>query len=272
DYSQGTVANYIITAGKKSDLGLLLKAIPWVLLKRGDISDWATFNELYAEPFRIGKYPQYDQVAQKALAEACRDFTAFGFAVIPNTTSLEFVQAQASASTEAYEKFAEFCDKQLSKGFVLNTMTLDAEGGNYKGEVHQNSENSVFAADRCGVLDVLNTRFLAMLELHGFNPGKGYFSVEEEDHICLTERIKIDKEVASYVEIPPEYWHSKYHIPFPKGGPKAKAALPEAKLSQVDLLRAEVLLLRAEQEERTMDVEPRPRSFFGPAPENGGGR
>ena len=44
DYTEGNLPKYTLTAGMPKDLGLLLKCAPYVLLKRGDVSDWATFG------------------------------------------------------------------------------------------------------------------------------------------------------------------------------------------------------------------------------------
>lgn len=260
--TEGSYPLYIITAGQTNDYGKLLKAIPWVLLKRGDISDWATFNEIFAVPFRKGKYPQYDQLAQKALAEACRDAAAFGYAIIPNTTDLEFIQAQASGSVDAYERFGNFCDKQLSKGFLHSTMTLDAEGGNYKGEVHESSEEAVHASDVTFILDILNSQVLHLLEVHGFNPGKGYFTVVDQDKLCLKDRVDVDLKVAQQVEIPAEYWYEKYNIPVPKGGAKAKVAPTSNMSMQIASLTTQLAALVAENENRTMDIDIPKRGFF----------
>lgn len=239
-YTVPPYANYVITAGETDDLGMLLKAVSWVLFKRGDVSDWATFNELFAAPFRKGKYPQYNEEAKKALAEACRDAGSMSYAIIPNETDIEFIHSGggSSGSTDAYERFAEFCDKQISKIFLRNTLTTDAEGGAYKGAVHQQSEEGVIASDRRYVLGVLNTRFKELLQIHGFNPGEGRFVCVEEDHICLQERIEIDMKVNTVVEIDPEYWYKKYGYPIPKGGPKLKGEAATA--AELKDLRAEL--------------------------------
>lgn len=259
-YTVTPYSNYVITAGEADDLGLLLKAISWVLLKRGDISDWATFNEMFAAPFRKGKYPQYNEEAKKALAEACNAMGSMQYAIIPNETDIEFIQNGSSGSTQAYERFAMFCDKQVSKLFLRNTMTTDAEGGNYKGEVHQDSEDGVFASDRRYILGLLNGRFKELLSLHGFNPDAGKFVCVEEDHICLKDRIAIDMQAASIVEIAPEYWYHKYGYPIPKGGPKLKTTNAASELAAMqrafDGQQAQLLALSKVVARNISDAEP----------------
>lgn len=217
-------ANYIITAGTTGYFGLLIKAAAWVLLKRGDISDWATFNEILAAPIRIGYYPDVNPDVKKEMAKAIGQQGAMPWYLIPEGGKLELKENNSTGSTDAYERFAEFCDKQLSKGFLHATMTLDAEGGEYKGDVHADSEAVIHRSDMRFVLNVLNTKFKALLELHGFNPGDGKFQFVIEEHICLKDRLDMDIKLSDKIVFPVEYWYGKYNVPFPKGG--AKSAMP----------------------------------------------
>lgn len=212
-------SDYILTAGKPDNFGLLIKAASWVLLKRGDISDWATFNEIFAAPIRVGHYPDFNPEIKKEMAKAIGQSGAMPWYLIPEGAKLELIQNDSSGSTSAYKELADFCDKQLSKLFLHATMTLDAEGGQYKGDIHAESESIVHQSDRRYVLSVLNTKFKTLLETHGFNPGDGKFQFIVEDHICILERFDMDVQMNNIIEIPPEYFYEKYNIPLPESGP-----------------------------------------------------
>lgn len=220
NYTTTPYDRYVLSAGKNNSLGLILSVVPWVLLKRGDINDWSTFLEVFAAPFRKGKYPQYNEKAKEALAQACSSIGSMSWAIIPNETDLELIQSQATGSTTAYREFAEFCDKQVSKAFLHNTMTTDAEGGKYKGDIHEQSESGVLKSDIQFVVSVLNDKLLPLLEMHGFAPGKGKFSVVDEEHLCIKDRIGVDVQLNSIIDIPAEYFYKRYNIPVPKGGAK----------------------------------------------------
>ena len=112
-----------------------------------------------------------------------------------------------------------------------------------------------------------------MLGLHGFAPGDGTFSYVAEDHICLKDRVIIDKELNDVIEIDPEYWYRKYGVPAPKGGPKLKAS-PVAQLAdRLSAMQGDMQALRdliAEQnrlrtkDDRPLPADPKPRrGFFG---------
>lgn len=214
-------SNYFLTAGKPEDFGLLIKATPWVLLKRGDISDWATFEEILAAPIRVGHYPAGFPEIRDAMKKAIGQSGAMPWYLIPEGGKLDLINNNSSGSTDTYERFANFCDKQLSKGLLHATMTLDSEGGQYKGDVHQESESAVHKSDRRFALNVLNTKFKELLEIHGFNPGDGKFQFILEEHICAKDRLDMDMKLSEKIEIPPIYFYEKYNIPIPEGGPKA---------------------------------------------------
>lgn len=225
DINNPPYTSYMLTADSGS-FGLLVKAASWVLLKRGDISDWATFNEIFAAPIRVGHYPDFNPEVKREMAKAIGQQGAMPWYLIPEGAKLDLVQNNSSGSTSAYEKLAEFCDKQLSKGFLHGTMTLDAEGGQYKGDVHADSESAIHRSDRRFVLNVLNTAFKNLLEVHGFNPGDGKFNFIVEEHICLKERLDMDLKLNGIIQIDPEYFYSKYNIPVPRSGPATISPVP----------------------------------------------
>lgn len=223
DYTQPPLWNYVLATGRKKDLGLLLKCAPYVLLKRGDVSDWATFAEIFGMPLRKGTYPAHNPQARKELIEAMDVMGSASSVAVPEGSNIEFVQNTTSTSGKGiHESFADWCDKQMSKTILTNTLTTDAEGGKYKGDVHADSEKEVKKADLRFVLRVLNDRFKELLELHGYHPGKGRFKLPEEDTKPNKETFEVDKGVSEIVEVEPEYWYDKYKIPVPKSGAKLK--------------------------------------------------
>ncbi len=223
DYTKAPYNYYCIPVGFKKDLGLLLKAVPWVLLKRGDISDWASFNEIFANPIRKGSYPLYNDDAKQELMEGLRDMGAFGSVIHPKDTDLEFLIANAAGSAETYSKLQAVCDTQLSKLMVGQTMTTDSGSSRSQAEVHLEVSKQYTDRDRRFVINTLNTAFKQLLEWHGFNPKNGKFSYATKSDISqLQARFNIDKELSKTIEYPAEYFYETYNVPLPKGGAKFK--------------------------------------------------
>lgn len=225
DYTKPPYPPYTMTAGREDDLGLLLKVAPYVLYKRGNLGDWATFCEVFGMPTRIYKYPPHDQAAKEELEETAEETGAAAAVVMSDNCKLEFAETKTSQTGDGVHKtFADWCNNEISKIILGNTMTTDAQGGNYKGEVHENSQDDIFEADRRFALRTLNTQLYTLLETHGYNPGDASFSYVEEDSTDIKDRIDIDLKVNKAVEVPPEYFYERYNIPTPKGGAKAREA------------------------------------------------
>lgn len=223
DYTLPPYPPYTLTAGREDDLGLLLKCAPYVIYKRGDIGDWATFCEIFGIPLRVGKFPAHDSNARKELNEAMDETGSANSITMPDTCSIDFVENKTSQSGKGvHETFADWCNNEMSKIILASTMTVDAQGGNYKGEVHAESEEGIFEADRRFVLRILNTQCYNLLELHGYNPGDAMFKFVDEDSTPMKDRVEIDLKVNQAVEIDPQYWYDRYNVPMPKGGAKAR--------------------------------------------------
>jgi phage gp29-like protein len=215
-YADMPVANYVISAGDRRNLGLLNKAAPYVIYKKGNISDWATFAEIFGTPFRWVEYDGFDLSVKKELEAMMSVQTAAKYAILPKGSELHSEEAQnKSGSTDLYEKLSTFCDRQVSKLVLANTMTLDAEGGNYKGEVHEKSEMRVAEADKRDITELLNTEFIRILEVFGINAEGGYFAFEK-DETSLDDIVKL----SGIIDIPAEYLYERYNIPMPTGAKK----------------------------------------------------
>lgn len=223
DYTLPPYPPYTLTAGREDDLGLLLKCAPYVLYKRGNVGDWATFCEIFGMPIRVFKYPAHNPKAKEELETVAEETGAAASIVMSDNNKLEFVENKTTSSGKGvHETFADWCNNEISKIVLGNTMTTDAQGGNYKGEVHQNSEDNIFEADRRFALRILNTQVHDLLLLHGYNPGDGSFVYVDEDSTSIKDRIDIDLKLNQAVVIDPEYFYERYNIPMPKGGAKSR--------------------------------------------------
>lgn len=222
-YIEPPTSNYVISIGDERSLGLLNKAAPYVIYKKGNMSDWATFAEIFGTPFRWIEYDGFDMRVRQELELVMKNQKTAGYAIIPRGTELHMEESQNKlGNTEVYKLLAEFCDKQISKLVLANTMTLDSEGGKYKGDVHEKSEMRVAEADRRDIIALLNTEFIRMLGTFGINAEGGYFAFEE-DETSLEDIVKLN----SIIDIPPEYLYERYNIPMPTGAAKGKKKEPE---------------------------------------------
>ncbi|MDR1155811.1 MAG: DUF935 domain-containing protein [Bacteroidales bacterium] len=217
EYTAPPYGNYTIAAGDPLDLGLLNKAAPYVIYKKNTSQDWATYNEVYGFPFRKFTYSGNDANVRRELERAARESYRAAFAILPEEAQMEFIQIQqGNSGYELFSTFMSICDKQVSKLYLGNTMTTDAEGGNYKGEVHEKAEIRIADSDRHFLLSVLNTDFIRIMETFGIPARGGWFAFNDTEELPMKERFAIDMQLAAIVPIDPDYFYETYNIPKPK--------------------------------------------------------
>ncbi|MFA5112429.1 MAG: DUF935 family protein [Desulfobaccales bacterium] len=109
----------------------VLRVVGWMyLLKNFALKDWAAFNEVFGMPLRLGKYDTTASPADRdALVQAIRNLGSDAAGVISKSTEIEFVEATSrSAGVNPYQLMAEFCNREMSKAVLGQTLTTDTEG------------------------------------------------------------------------------------------------------------------------------------------------
>lgn len=206
-------------------LGLLYKVAPYVLLKKGDISDWATFCEIFGMPTRIGKYDPNTPGNEAQLRRALQDMGANAWMAIPNGSEIEFPESNSKTGNDIYERFANFCNAEISKCIVGNTMTTEVgkNGSRSQGEVHERGEDDIKRADRRFVERILNERIIPLLIKQGFNIPEGaeFKAVEEEAELTKAQQLEMDLKIHKQVApIKQEYFAEEYNVEFDKAAIK----------------------------------------------------
>ena len=120
--------------------GLAYSVATMYLLKSVAVRDWWAFAELYGIPVRVGKYGQSATPEDiRTLSEAVSALAQDAGAIIPDSMQID-VEAAATASGGATRALfgaqAEWCDAQVSKAVVGQTMTTDDGSSRAQAEVH----------------------------------------------------------------------------------------------------------------------------------------
>lgn len=231
-YREPPINKYVFEVGNSPYQGLLVKAAPYVIYKRGGFGDWAQFSEIFGMPFRKGKYDGYDENARQKLMLALQEMGSASFAVIPEGTDIEIMQNNAnSGSNVTYKDFKDACNAEISKLILGNTLTTEqgANGARSLGEVHQDVEGMIHQADVMMVRNVLNFPFKAILTAHGISVDNGEFIRVENESVDLDKRILIDKTLMNDMKLPisHEYLYETYGIPKPDNYEELVAGMNE---------------------------------------------
>ena len=143
------VHRYKAKSGHASRAGLL-RVVSWMyLFKNYDVKDWVSFCEVFGMPLRLGKYDaSASENDKKQLMEAIVSLGTDAAGIVPSSTMIEFIESQKTTSVEIYEKLARYCDEQISKAVLGQTLTSDSGGGSYaQSKTHDEVRHDLTVAD-----------------------------------------------------------------------------------------------------------------------------
>lgn len=193
-YREGKYVNYVAEIGKPKDLGILLNAVPYVILKKGGVSDWAMFVQLFGQPFREYRYNGFDEAVRIQLEKSAQEMGSAPYIVLPDGTTLTLHDIKTNPSGEVHSKLIDYCDKMISILILGNVLTTDNTkvGSNALGNVHSQTQDEVFAADKRKVRRILNNVIRPILYNLGFSVKDGFFHPKEEKNLDkVLQRLKV---------------------------------------------------------------------------------
>lgn len=222
----------LVTIGNPRDLGILAKAALYVIYKRNATADWAQFIELYGHPLKEGIYDGWDEEARTKMTDDLYNMGGSAVILHPKGTEIKIHDAGSkAASSDLYKSFIQYCNDELSKLELGNTLTTEAgeKGTQALGTVHQSVEDKIERADRQMILDVLNYELTDVFTNLGMNTAGGEFSFVVPQNKDLSARVQIDMQLKNMgLPISDDYLYETYGIEKPKNYDelkKAKAAL-----------------------------------------------
>lgn len=138
--------------------GLALPVSFYFMVKTYDVAGWAAFSETFGYPLRLGKYPKNASKSDiNVLKTAVRNLGRDVGAVVPDSMVIDIVNGiQGNGNVTLYERLANWCDKQISKGVLGQTMSTDAEGGQYKGDLHNEIRLEIRESDAAQLAATIN--------------------------------------------------------------------------------------------------------------------
>lgn len=258
----------------RDSFGLILKACPYVIYKRGNFGDWAQFAELFGMPFRIGKYNSYDEQTRMMLQQALEKSGSAAWVVIPKDGDIEYCDNKTTADGQLYDKLRKACNEEILYGILGQSMTTaqGEKGARSLGEVHLQVQESKHASDRRFIARILNNDILPRLEARGWPVKGGKFAFPEiGETLGLNDRVEVDMKLNEIIEIDADYFYGTYGIPKPKngGGKKKKPESQEQPINKpADIKKQENKLSSPSK----LPKWERVLSFFVKAPSTGGAK
>lgn len=216
------VHKYKARSGHPSRAGIL-RVVAWMyLFKNYDLKDWVSFAEVYGLPLRLGKYaPGASDADKAALMQALIQIGADAAGIIPDGTSIDFIHTEKTSTSDLYERLARYCDEQISKAILGQTLTSDSGGGSYaQSKTHNDVRHDLTVADCKALASTLRRDLIRPLVLFNFGEDKRIprirFDCEESEDLTQTATILGTLIEKTGLRVPTSYIYKKFSIPEPE--------------------------------------------------------
>lgn len=266
----------MLFVGSERDLGIYAELLPAVLYKRGDMSDWAQFCNIFGMPIREYTYDAGDEEARcRVIADARRQGANAAY-IHPKESELKLVEAgNKTGSSDLYRTFAEYWDSKMSIRVLGNTLTTDAKstGTQALGSVHKEEEDEMNSDDRDFILDILNYDMRPIFASLGFNVEGGEFVYAKKDKINPAQQIDIVQKLSSMgLPIDDDYLYETFCVAKPDNYKQLKEEKEAAKVAFREQLGLQVNDDDKKKQDKNTDktaFKQHLKSFFGLAPDKG---
>ena len=227
------VHRYKARTGHPARAGVL-RVVSWMyLFKNYSLKDWVAFCEVFGMPLRLGRYdPSASDADKRALARALISLGTDAAGIVPSSTSVEFVEASKTTSAEIYESLATYCDRQISKAILGQTLTSDTGAGSKaQGVVHNDVRHDLTVADARSLSTTIRRDIIRPLVEFNFGPDalipEIKFAYEEEEDQQQAADV-LEKLVCRIgLKVPSSYVYGRFNIPKPEDGDEVVTGAPE---------------------------------------------
>ncbi|WP_032092043.1 phage portal protein family protein [Necropsobacter rosorum] len=180
--------------------------------KKGGFKFWLEFTEKYGSPWIIGKHPiQNNDTDKNRLADQLEAMIGSAIAVIPEGSSVEIKEAAGkSASTDAFEKFLNFCKAEINIALLGQNQTTEQESNRASATAGLEVLDSIRSDDQA-IVEATFNQLLQWIVKYNFNVEQlPRFEFYEQEEIN-TAQVERDTKLHSMgVLFTKEYFQREY--------------------------------------------------------------
>ncbi|MCX7765435.1 MAG: DUF935 domain-containing protein, partial [Candidatus Sumerlaeia bacterium] len=216
--------------------GLCARAYWYYWFKKNNLKFWAIFNEKFGSPPVVARYrPGIAEEEHRKLLQILESLQTDTGVTIPDNIVLEFLEAHRSGSINSYKDLADWCNDEISKIVLGQTLTSSEgrrSGSLALGQVHQLVRFEYVMADARALMNVINGQLIPWIVYFNFGlPAStsdrfGFhlpqFVIDTTPEEELEREIDIDRQLISLgVPLPLVYFYQRYKRPMPSIGERA---------------------------------------------------
>lgn len=206
--------NWTFYVEQDDTLGLLNKAAPLTIWKKNALGSWGDYADMFGIPPRIGKTNVRDDKLRKNMETMLSTMGRLSYGVFDESDTIELVQTSGGDAFNVFEKLTSFCNAEMSKLILGQTMTTDDGSSRSQSEVHQKTLDNITKADTNWLESLINTQFIPFLiEKHNFPFDGLTFKYDHTESLTLTEQMDMTKELLKYKDVPNDWINERFGIP-----------------------------------------------------------
>ncbi len=215
------IHKYKARSGHESKAGVL-RVVAWMyLFKNYTMKDWATFIEKYGMPILLGEYDESSSEEDKgALMEALINIGTDSAGIISRNTKVNVIDNDKKSSADIFENMARFCDEQISKAILGQTLTSDSGGSYAQAKTHNEVRRDLTSADCKALANTIKEYLIKPIVVLNFGeecniPDFVFDFEESEDLLKMVEVYsKLKNELGLVIDT--EHLYEKFKIPKPE--------------------------------------------------------
>jgi hypothetical protein len=216
-YNEPPYSDWIIEIGNRHDLGLLHKATPLVLWKKGVLGAWSHFSELFGTPLRVGKTNILDPNSRKNMDAMLKNMGGSNYAVLNTDDVIELVERSNSDSFQVFNAFIDRLNSEMSKLILGQTGTTDEKSFVGSAQVHNDILATYITAIKSKIENHVTAVILPKMASFGMIPQGLKFRWDNEESVSLLNKFDFTKELLKYYKIPAEWINETFSIPVEDG-------------------------------------------------------
>ncbi len=206
-FDRGAVSNWTMFVGDERNLGLLSKSAPLVIYKIAVTQYWASFNEIFGQPFRFGRTDLTDEDRKQNMVSMMENMSFAPWAVGDKDDVIEFMSGNIQGEGQnTYNEFIRMVDEQNSKLFAGQTMVLDNGASRSQSETHERNMLSYTNSKMRNIKYMVDTKLVPFLINLGFPFDKNdKFEWQQSENVSLIKKAGIIRDLAPYVKFNKEH-------------------------------------------------------------------
>jgi hypothetical protein len=175
-------------------IGILERIAPLTIYKRHSWASWDEFEQFYGVPIRIARTMINTKKHKDELQQWLEMMGSGSYGIFDKQTDIEIKE---NSKTDAYNVFLQkinIINKEISKGTVGQTMTMDDGSSQSQANVHLQIYEEITKADIMDVQDWASDSFFPVMRNFGYDIPEGYYhELLETTNIKPEDKIKIDQ-------------------------------------------------------------------------------